>query len=50
MSELTDKMFQNFWSGQNREQNTSIEKKTTITRQELYEKLKRIENRNNKNI
>ena len=66
MSELTDRMFQNFWKGY---KNDQIEKTMTrkeasrraadneqkfmkspessVTRQELYERLKKIESRNN---
>ena len=66
MSELTDRMFQNFWKGHKTEKSEKVmtkqeasqrvanneqlymkSPKSTISRQELYEKLKRIESRNN---
>ena len=69
MSELTDKMFENFWKGHKKDQPEKVmtlqeasqrvanneqlfmkSPKSPISRQELYEKLQRIEKRNNDTI
>ena len=69
MSELTDRMFQNFWKGHKTEKSEKVmtkqeafqrvaeneqlfmkSPKSPISRQELYEKLQRIEKRNNGTI
>ena len=66
MSELTDRMFQNFWKGHKTEKVMTRQEasqrvaeneqlfmkspKSPISRQELYEKLQRIEKRNNGTI